>query len=330
MSSKLTKESYLSVLNLIDKVPTSAWYHYRDLMNDHEFDRSHCPLGRGTNRAYFKIWEILSKFESQLLLDTKSLRTCHLAEAPGSFVLALHDYLAKERPDTQVSSYAISKRPNKPSINGGHDGHPTFHRSLFNKSNVEVEYIDLLDSNETVAVLEKVHGSFDFITGDGGIDEGKSFNLKEELHKDLLLAEVNMTINLQKVGGSCMIKFFETFDEDTLKIMYLLVRHYKIYRVCKPKTSRPTNSERYLLCHNFVGNNSTIRTFRRSQLHDVPETVKARLTAANDFICKQQCGAITKVIRCIRGNVNVNANERQLCKDKAFESWCREFKFKST
>ena len=49
------------------------------------------------------------------------------------------------------------------------------------------------------------------------------------------------------------MKIFETDTNAMVDLMYLLGSHYMSVFVTKPKTSRPCNSERYLVCKDFRG-----------------------------------------------------------------------------
>lgn len=331
MSKKLQKRSeYYRVLDEIGKVQQGAWYYYRDLLNDYEFNRN-----RGINRAYYKMWEMLSKYEEKILLEKSErgpdgvLRTCHLAEAPGSFVLALNDYLHQRNRGDVIKSIVTSKRPNRPTYSGGHDGHPTFHRSLYHMPNVSLQHLDLTNDEEMTEFINvnNTQNKFDLVTADGGIDEGNNYASKEALHHDLLWHEVKTILQVQKVGGNCIIKFFETFTEKSLKIMYYLVKHYKLYTIYKPLTSRPTNSERYLICHHFNGAQHVHTALDDLTSPPVTNRTYLHIRQVNDNLTARQCSAIKEVLNVIRGNKVVVPNERFRLKSKAFERWRTEFQF---
>ena len=91
----------------------------------------------------------------------------------------------------------------------------------------------------------------DFITADGGFDFSIDFNKQEQLASKLILVEMLYTIIMQKKGGSCIIKMYDTFTKISIDIIYFLSSFYKSAYITKPSTSRTANSERYLICENF-------------------------------------------------------------------------------
>ena len=64
---------------------------------------------------------------------------------------------------------------------------------------------------------------------------------------------------LQKEGGSMLLKVFDLFSLRTIKLISLCSDFYDQFMILKPQTSRPANSEKYLL---FIKNkqlNSTLQ-----------------------------------------------------------------------
>ena len=95
--------------------------------------------------------------------------------------------------------------------------------------------------------------SIDFITADGGFDFSSDFNNQEELSIRLITCEICAALSLQKHGGTFVIKIFDMFTEYTLHLLNFLASHYTTLKIVKPLTSRPANSEKYLVCLGFKG-----------------------------------------------------------------------------
>ena len=49
------------------------------------------------------------------------------------------------------------------------------------------------------------------------------------------------------------MKIFDIININTVNIIYLLSIFYKNIKIIKPHTSRPNNTERYVICSNFIG-----------------------------------------------------------------------------
>jgi 23S rRNA U2552 (ribose-2'-O)-methylase RlmE/FtsJ len=54
------------------------------------------------------------------------------------------------------------------------------------------------------------------------------------------------------VGGSFILKIYDCGFELTRQLILLLALYYSV-KIVKPVTSRPGNSEKYLLCEHFTG-----------------------------------------------------------------------------
>ena len=88
----------------------------------------------------------------------------------------------------------------------------------------------------------------DFVTGDGGFDYSINFNQQEEDSLNLIYAQILFAIILQKKGGSFVLKLFDTFTSLCVEFIFLLNYLYDEIYIIKPLTSRPANSEKYIIC----------------------------------------------------------------------------------
>uniref|UniRef100_A0A8C5L309 Cap-specific mRNA (nucleoside-2'-O-)-methyltransferase 1 n=1 Tax=Jaculus jaculus TaxID=51337 RepID=A0A8C5L309_JACJA len=87
-----------------------------------------------------------------------------------------------------------------------------------------------------------------FLMADGGFSVEGQENLQEILSKQLLLCQFLMALSVLRTGGHFLCKTFDLFTPFSVGLIYLLYCCFE--RVClfKPVTSRPANSERYVVC----------------------------------------------------------------------------------
>ncbi|XP_075411290.1 cap-specific mRNA (nucleoside-2'-O-)-methyltransferase 1 isoform X2 [Tenrec ecaudatus] len=87
-----------------------------------------------------------------------------------------------------------------------------------------------------------------FLMADGGFSVEGQENLQEVLSKQLLLCQFLMALSIVRTGGHFICKTFDLFTPFSVGLIYLLYCCFE--RVClfKPVTSRPANSERYVVC----------------------------------------------------------------------------------
>ena len=101
----------------------------------------------------------------------------------------------------------------------------------------------------------KYESSMDFITADGGFDFSSDFKNQENSVVRLLFAQIAYAVCMQKYDGSFVLKIFDCFMLHTIDLLYLLSSFYKNVYICKPQTSRYANSEKYVVCKNFIHKN---------------------------------------------------------------------------
>ena len=100
---------------------------------------------------------------------------------------------------------------------------PTFSPQVCSLSGAEFHYIDLLETCDIDQLVARMHTTvsstgFALVTADGGFDEEERYDEKEELHYRLILAEIISILLLQQLGGSCILKVFDTFTVTTTSI----------------------------------------------------------------------------------------------------------------
>jgi len=188
------------------------------------------------NRAYFKLWEIFTHIPD-ILLD-KDMTYIALAEGPGGFI---QSFQAK-RKDYNDSIYAITLKDH-------HD--MDFSEGL---TDINITYGDVTNSECILKFVNKVSNKAHLITADGGIGvPNKYLNHQESYHIKLFFAEILLALRLQEIGGTFVLKMYDLFTLPSLQLIYILSQYYEQIHITKPVTSRPANSEKYIICKGFKG-----------------------------------------------------------------------------
>lgn len=229
--------------NQISTIKYSKWTSNRKLTNDYDFPYDHTKIKRPISRAFFKLMEMV--VDHNINLDCDSL---HLAEAPGGFIESTIYFQNK---------YKILKKHYTFSIITKSNITPTYHKKIINNNTVailsnETNKGDLYNiSNMKYLISVLADKKIKFITCDGGFTENCDFAAKEELHHKLIFHEIVSSLFILHDGGSMVIKIFDIFTELTFDFVYLLSYLFGKTYICKPDTSRPTNSEKYIICKNY-------------------------------------------------------------------------------
>ena len=195
------------------------------------------------SRAYFKLYEIIY-FDP--IITLQDLNCFFICEAPGGFIECVSDIRRKKNLRTKFISISI------------HDINIKYDRYLEESNLLYGDLTDITVIENTINTTRlKFKDGFDLITADGGFDV-KIFNEQEVITAKLLLCEIYTALRTQKIGGMFVIKFFDMFTHNSIMYYILLSYFYDCVKIIKPKTSRMCNSERYLVCYNFHGQNEII------------------------------------------------------------------------
>lgn len=258
---------------------TKKWDKYKKFMNDHEliFTSSlgfpniskHAPI----SRSFFKLWEILHDFKADFnprVNDaTAALTICCVAEGPGGFIEAFIQYRndivkAPVGIDNIYGMTLISQNKNVPNWKFTHE-YQYQHNiklcagvdgtgSLYNIANIDF-------------LANKVSpNSCDIVTADGGFDYSSYFNEQEEASLHLIMCEVYCASVIQRVGGCFVLKIFDISQPRMFQIIYYLYQSYKSVYFTKPFTSRPANSEKYIVCVGYHGCNPELQNALRNAI----------------------------------------------------------------
>lgn len=217
------------------------------------------------SRAFFKLWEILCYFG--LIKDTKEFLSAHLAEGPGSFIQAVMFYREMFNDNKKDHYCAITLHSSKKNVPKMHkefmqcytnQKYPQFmmHTTYTKKQSLEDNHKDTGNLTESKTInnfrntVIKTKKLADLVTADGGF-EWVNENFQEQEAYQLIFGQILAAINVQKKGGSFVLKIFETFTNLTIKYICLLKSLYNEVYICKPLTSRPSNSEKYIVCKDF-------------------------------------------------------------------------------
>lgn len=268
------------------------------------------------SRSYFKLHEICIDY------NIENIHKCVcIAEGPGGFIQYLND-------NKSVNDiYGITLISEDKNI-------PIWSYKLYNKANIH-----LLDGDGTGDICKYDNimyfinnigkNSCDLITCDGGIDYSNNFTNQESESYNFIYNEILLALNLQTNGGTLILKIFDIFNTDTINLIYLLYNVYDIITICKPYTSRNTNSEKYLVCQKYNYDKNIIDllfdNFNNKKLNIyIPKSFLDDLNYYNDVYCEIQNNNIQNVLNILKSN-NIyidKPNKNQIIKAK---KWCKTY-----
>ena len=276
------------------------------------------------SRSYFKFREIYYEYDFHFKEGSK---VCCLAEAPGGFIQSIIHLLPR---GDFVEIYANSLLPTDNSI-------PSWN-NIIKKNRINFIYGekgdgDLCNFSNLLSMIQEVgKTSCDLVTGDGGFDYSSDYSKQEYNSLRLIYSEIFMALNIQAKGGTFICKIFDTFMKETIDLLYLLNLSYEKVYLHKPKMSRNSNSEKYLVCLNFKGYDKGLV----NMLCHSFETLKVDLVIDNVFYNKikkyiieytlQQIKSVNKGIDIIeKSDSKIYPSNQQI--GLAIE-WCNKYDIK--
>ncbi|XP_060610056.1 cap-specific mRNA (nucleoside-2'-O-)-methyltransferase 1 [Anolis sagrei] len=155
-----------------------------------------------------------------------------------------------------------------------------------------------------------------FLMADGGFSVEGQENIQEILSKQLTLCQFLTGLSVIRTGGHFICKTFDLFTPFSVGLVYLLYCCFERVSIFKPVTSRPANSERYVVCRGLKSGIEEVRDYlftvniRINQLRSrdqdvnlvVPlEVIKGDhdfhdyMVRSNERLCAVQIKALAKI-----------------------------------
>lgn len=247
-----------------DAYANRKWDRYKKFANEYELVFTTCygcpSLSKyiPISRSFFKMWEVISDLPEVYKLDRREgLTMTFMAEGPGGFMEAMlkkRNQLVDKSVSVNDRSYGITLTSHQKNIPYWKLKSDVFQNNAITLLTGEDGTGDLTHLPNIDAFVSSVgRHQCDVITADGGFDFSADFNNQEVMSLKLIVCEVTLALQIQKVSddSTFFLKIYDIFTMPTMQILYVLKMFYTHVTFIKPLTSRPANSEKYVLCHGF-------------------------------------------------------------------------------
>jgi hypothetical protein len=209
--------------------------------------------------ATLKIYEIITQMK---LINTNTLTLFCNAELPGNFIIGINHYI-KTMYKNSIFRWVASSYLSDAGTLGDSYGifehnrnnwlmDRTMDGNLMNKENI----IEL-----TKRVLKRFPKGVDLYTSDAGFDVSNDYNKQEEQTILLNYGQILSGLLTLSIGGSLITKQFTYFTPFNKSLIILLSTLFDQLYITKPVTSRPLNSEIYLVGIKYKGISDKLKTF---------------------------------------------------------------------
>ena len=284
------------------------------------------------NRAGVKIANVdavlkLTGFNPIMLTDSNlaPLTYAALADAPGAFV----QYIQYRFPASKGFGISLTEgadcvweldklNMNRFVISNGKDGTG----NLYTNAKWFADY-----------VKKEFPQGVDVVTADGAVDSNGREEFQEQDNTRLIYAEFLSAISMIKVGGNYMFKVFDTFTDAMCHLLFFASLCFKEVYKFKPVSSRPANSEAYVVCKgrkekitkyiallgkinkSFTNDNYLHKIFANKQL---PDDFKTWMIGRNKYSINRQTVIGNRIIKLMSGG---KVEHRMYDLHKAFVLW---------
>jgi hypothetical protein len=201
-----------------------------------------------STNATLKIYEILHVFHRQIF-KSKQLNVFCNAELPGAMLVTLNHYCVthKIKFDWLASSYVSSDDPTLLGDNYG------IYKSNPDKWLMKLGEMDgnLTNPDVLIKIEKMVKARFpdgvDLYTSDAGIDVSNDYDTQEEQTLMINFGQILSGLMVLNKGGCLITKQYTFSTKFNRSLIAILTTLFDKLHIIKPKTSRPANSEIYIV-----------------------------------------------------------------------------------
>lgn len=267
--------------------------------------------------ATIKIYEIISQMK---LINSKETNVFCNAELPGSFIVGINHYI-KTMYKNGIFRWVASSYLSDTGTLG--DNYGIFENNRTHWLMDRTMNGDLTEKNNIIEltnrVFEKFPNGVDLYTSDAGFDVSTNYNEQEEQTLLLNYGQILSGLFTLKQKGSFVTKQFTYFTSFNKSLISLLTTLFDELYIIKPVTSRPLNSEIYIIGKNFKGISSELKEYLLDKMDIINPDIPLILTEYNDDILEsakaiynKQIDYINYAFRIYNENLSSNISYKQL------------------
>jgi hypothetical protein len=162
----------------------------------------------------------------------------------------------------------------------------------------------------------------------------------------LLIQTIMIVLKNQKINGTSIIKIGYIFHKPVVDALYILSSLYEKVYICKPNTNNIVTFDRYIVCKNFLYNDTTDNYLKINYLKlivflkkledkyitsildfEIPCYFKNKIDDLNIIIGQQQLEALYQIISIYK-NKNKDDKIESIKKNNIQKSvsWCEKYK----
>ncbi|XP_065087891.1 cap-specific mRNA (nucleoside-2'-O-)-methyltransferase 2 [Ochlerotatus camptorhynchus] len=258
-SLQKVKAALNKVKNRLNDFEISDWHQHtrrRSSLQPVLSGLKHRIGGEFVTQAFAKLYECVAGYELvPPPSESREFYSVHLCEAPGAFITGLNHYLKLNREMVQWRWFANTLNPYyEGNCLGNMIVDDRFILHTLDSWCFGEDYTGDVMRKENMGEIVRRSKEFpmiNLVTADGSIDCLDVPEAQEEHVSKLHLAEALTALKILTQGGCFILKMFTLFEHSSVDLLYLLYVCFRELHVFKPATSKPGNSEVYVIAKYF-------------------------------------------------------------------------------
>lgn len=213
--------------------------------------------GQCVSNAWLKFMEIFKFIESSICRE--GLNVFMNAELPGAAICALNHFMKNRNINytwTASSFMPVSGKAQLEDRYGLLECNPENWLIRSTETGSEEFTGDMTDSKQVKICIDlykqKNNGRCDLYTSDAGMDVSSNYAGQEEMNFKLHLGCAIVGLSCISLGGTLICKHYTFYQDSSKALLWYYQQFFETVTLMKPVTSRPYNSETYVVGINFM------------------------------------------------------------------------------
>ncbi|KAL9647450.1 hypothetical protein ABK040_006811 [Willaertia magna] len=176
------------------------------------------------------------------------------------------------------------------------------------------------------------------VTGDGGFSVHGVENSQEYLTHQLVLCQMITALMILRKGGAFVCKLFDLNTWFSCSLMFILHQNFDNMTIVKPFSSRPANSERYVICKGLkkrqpsilnylfdanikLSNRENIKSLVDCSVMENDEKFSTFMRESNDRIASGQVSFLQKIKNAVEDKYLEIQEKQNKMRDLCLQEW---------
>ena len=242
------------------------------------------------NNTVSKLMELLNTFSKYIFPKSGTFVHFDNAAMPGIFPYAMNYYVHAFHPDLKYEWYASSLiTPNDLDKDPLMDQYGLWKNYPGNWLMDEKHNGDVMDPDEQKYFQDRLAKTVDLYTSDIGFDVSMNYNEQETLQSPANLGQIISGLLTLKEGGCLITKQYTFMTPFTISLMGLLTKRFDRLYITKPMTSKPDNSETYLVGIGYKGDHGFTANYLMELLRSASVIDKKGKIVAMKPVSQKKC-----------------------------------------